>query len=88
MTEAQLWTLPSTLGWSPHQSLRDGPTSSLWSDHYTIRPLMPSLPTLSIKGQNLKEATAPSCGGFQGGTGSARRLQPELPALNSGPVSY
>lgn len=32
--------------------LRNGPASSLWSDHHTVKPSVPPLPTLSIKEQN------------------------------------
>lgn len=32
--------------------LRNGPASSLWSDHHTVKRFVPPLPTLSIKEQN------------------------------------
>lgn len=46
-------TLDTTLatGLNP-LSLRHGSASSLWSDYYTIKPLVPRPPTLSIKEQN------------------------------------
>lgn len=40
-------------------SLRAGPASSLRGDHYTIKPLVPSLPTLSLKEQNRFLAQGP-----------------------------